>query len=173
MAVPGAPGLLIGMGAHATPGRVDEVTVTTPTCSSDCDEGTGEVQVDAQRGSVQQSATPYCASARSSSSSSALTSTSRQKKSIAAGVWRRLRSHSSMVVPEAPAGRPPLRTISPRARAMPSLSAAPRLRKRTNEGARCSGTGSGEAPKWETRPSRSANSRWSKNRIFSRAPTRP
>src|SRR5216684_3993367 len=52
-----------------------------------------------ERKAFQKTSTPKRASVRSSSSSRALTSTTRQNRSMARFVWRRRRSHSSIEMP--------------------------------------------------------------------------
>ena len=81
---------------------------------------------------------------RSSSSSSALTRMTSQKRRIARSVWRCFCSHASIErfspepsPVERSAGRPPLRAMASMACAMARLSAQPSNGKNANDGARC------------------------------------
>src|SRR3984957_72407 len=93
----------------------------------------------------QKTSIPYFASVRASSSSSALTNTTRQNRSIAPVVWRIECSQSSIVAPCGYGGFPPARAIASIAPAIERLSASVSASNNKNDGAMCSGGGSGEA----------------------------
>jgi len=96
---------------------------------------------------------PVQGAIRSSSSLTALTSTWRQKRSMACGVCFFSRSQSSngdlvKIFPPAPLAHQHLSM----ARAMVSLSAAPRQGMRRNDMVRCRGAGRGPRPRFDRRP---------------------
>jgi hypothetical protein len=124
------------------------------------------------RNAFQNTAMPYAASMRSSSSFNALTSTVRQSRSMAAGVCFCCLSQSNIVIPSESLGRPEDLRILSMALAIPRLSFQFKNGNFVKDVARWKGAGRG--PGWigELRPRESAKSSLSKYRILSATPMR-
>ena len=97
------------------------------------------------RNAFQKTSIPYRASVCANSSSSALTSTTRQNLSIALRVCFIRCSQASIETPSIFGGFPPAVAITIIALAMPHLSVSDSASKNKNDGIMCSGGGSGAA----------------------------